>query len=66
MDKEEILKRGREEGPDEREQKIYLDALKFFRDNSMSDMHIFYLLQYYKGRFSLSLLYNGYGLLRFR
>ena len=29
MDKEEILKRGREEGPDEREQKIYLDALNF-------------------------------------
>lgn len=29
MDKEEILKRGREDGPDEREQKIYLDALNF-------------------------------------
>lgn len=28
MDKDEILKRGREDGPDEREQKIYLDALR--------------------------------------
>lgn len=29
MDKDEILKRSREEGIDEREQKIYLDALRF-------------------------------------
>lgn len=29
MDKEEILKRGREDGPDEREQKIYCDAFNF-------------------------------------
>ncbi len=28
MDKDEILKRSREEGIDEREQKIYLDALR--------------------------------------
>lgn len=28
MDKDEILKRGREDHPDEREQKIYLDALR--------------------------------------
>ncbi len=28
MDKEEILKRGRTDGPDEREQKIYFDALR--------------------------------------
>jgi len=29
MDKEEILKRGREDGPDEREQKIQCDAYSF-------------------------------------
>lgn len=29
MDKEEILKRGREDGPDEREQKILCDAYSF-------------------------------------
>ena len=29
MNKEEILKRGREEGPDEREQKIICDAYNF-------------------------------------
>lgn len=46
MDKEEILKRGREDGPDEREQKIQCDAYSFAWNSRLRYMYYIYRIQY--------------------
>lgn len=50
MDKDEILKRGREDGPDEREQKIYLDALRISGVVVCVLCIVFIILSIIKGR----------------
>ncbi len=50
MDKDEILKRGREDHPDERVQKVYLDALRFSGVVVCVNCIIFIILSIIKGK----------------